>query len=239
MNPVALVTGAGRGLGADLIRHLALDGYSVAIHARRSIESATDLTIELMNAGVDAFLVRGNLADELQAWGIIHEIADHFGRLDILINNSGDYEPEELGQTGRHSWDRGIDSTAAATFFTTRAALPLLRLAGQGRVVNIGDSSCDHPGARDLALSYHIGKTGVLMITKSFAVAEAEHGVTVNMVSPGYLDNSVDLPHPSLIPANRYGSHSDIYQAVRFLIQPEAGYLTGSHLVVSGGWNLR
>lgn len=239
MSKVALVTGAGRGLGAGLIRHLAADGYSVAIHAHRSVDPAMALAIELMAGGIDALVVRGNLSDELQVWMMIHEIANHFGRLDLLINNAGEYAPEDLQEITASTWERGLSSTATAAFYTTRASLPLLRMAEHGRVVNIGDSSCDHPGARDLALSYHIGKTGVLMVTKSFAVSEAAYGLTVNMVSPGYLDNSVDLPHPSMIPARRHGNVGDVYQAIQFLIQPEAGYLTGSNLVVSGGWNLR
>jgi NAD(P)-dependent dehydrogenase (short-subunit alcohol dehydrogenase family) len=236
---VALVTGAGRGLGAGLARHLAADGYSLALHAHRSVDPAMALAVELMAGGTDAIIVRGNLSDELNAWMMMQEIADHFGQLDVVINNAGEYIPEDLHEIGRCTWSQGLDSTATATFFTTRAALPLLRLSGEGRVVNIGDSSCDHPGARDLALSYHIGKTGVLIVTKSFAVAEAEYGITVNMVSPGYLDNSVDLPHPSMIPSQRYGNDADIYQAVRFLLHPGTSYLTGSNLVVSGGWNLR
>lgn len=239
MKPVALVTGAGRGLGAALARLLASDGCAVALHCHRSLTGARQLAAELAAAGLEGEVFRADLSDELQAWMMIHAIADRFGRLDVLVNNSGVYAAQDLDTLGTHAWKEGLDSTATAAFHTTRAALPLLRLSGRGRVVNIGDSSCDRPTARDLAVSYHIGKTGVLMLTRSFATAEARHGLTVNMVSPGYLDNSVELPHPGIIPAGRHGTFEDIHQAVRFLISPEAAYLTGSNLVVSGGWNLR
>jgi 3-oxoacyl-[acyl-carrier protein] reductase len=218
---------------------LAADGISLAIHCHHAIEPALSLAANLRQSGVDAAVFRADLSDELQAWMMIHEVADRFGRLDILINNAGVYAARDLSELGSHAWTEGFDTTATAAFFTTRAALPLLRLSGCGRVVNIGDSSCDRPTARDLALSYHIGKTGVLMLTRSLATAEAPHGITVNMVSPGYLDNSVELPHPSLIPAQRHGTFADIHHAIRHLITPEAGYLSGSNLVVSGGWNLR
>lgn len=239
MRGVALVTGAGRGLGAALARMLAADGFALALHCYRSRALALSLAEDLRQAGTDCDVFPANLADELQAWEMIHAVADRFGRLDVLINNAGVYAARHLADLGPHAWHEGLDSTATAAFFATRAALPLLRLSPAGRVVNIGDSSCDRPTARDLALSYHIGKTGVLMITRSFAAAEAVHGVTVNMISPGYLDNSVDLPLPSTIPAGRHGTFADIHLALRYLLDPAASYLTGSNLVVSGGWNLR
>lgn len=239
MSRVALVTGAGRGLGAALARMLAADGFCLALHCHCSRGEAQALAADLRQAGADSAVFGADLADELQAWEMIHAVADRFGRLDILVNNAGVYAARDLADLGTHAWREGLDSTATAAFFTTRAALPLLRLSPAGRVINIGDSSCDRPTARDLALSYHIGKTGVLMITRSFAAAEAAHGVTVNMISPGYLDNSVELPHPSIIPAGRHGTFADIHHALRHLLDPGASYLTGSNLVVSGGWNLR
>lgn len=239
MSRVVLVTGAGRGLGAGLARLLAADGHALALHCCRAREAAHALAHELRQGGTEAEVFPADLADELQAWTMIHAIADRFGRLDALINNAGTYVPEDLESTTTSAWRQGLDSTVTAVFFTTRAALPLLRRAGAGRVINMGDSSCDRPTARDLAPSYHVGKTGVLMLTRSFAAHEAIHGVTVNMISPGYLDNSVELPHPGIIPAGRHGTFADVYHAVRHLLDPASGYLTGSNLVVSGGWNLR
>jgi 3-oxoacyl-[acyl-carrier protein] reductase len=90
-----------------------------------------------------------------------------------------------------------------------------------------------------MAWSYHIGKLGVWMLTRSFAVAEAANGVAFNMVSPGLLENSIDRPDPAQVPMGRLGTFQDICQAVRFLALDAPQYLTGSNLVVSGGWNLR
>jgi 3-oxoacyl-[acyl-carrier protein] reductase len=159
--------------------------------------------------------------------------------LDVLINNAGVYEPFALSQMDANAWLTGLHSTASSTFFATQAALPGLRASGQGRIINIGDSSADRASARELALGYHIGKTGVWMLTRSYAKAEASHGLTVNMVSPGYLENSIPAAELETIPAGRLGTFDDVWSAVRFLIDEKSSYITGTNIMVSGGWNLR
>jgi len=239
MKPVALVTGAGRGLGAALAARLAARGYALALHAFKSQAGAQALRDQLRRAGAEAECFAGDLAREAEAQVLVREVTERFGRIDVLINNAGVYHEKKLQELSEGEWFEGLNSTASAVFFTTRAALPELRKSGRGRVINIGDSSCERPGARDLAVSYHIGKTGVYMLSRSFAQEEAGHGVTVNLVSPGYLEGSVGLPEAAKVPAGRWGTYEDVWNAVEFLLKPESGYLTGSNLVLSGGWNLR
>jgi 3-oxoacyl-[acyl-carrier protein] reductase len=239
MNPVALITGAGAGLGAALAVDLALEGFDIALHYR-SNEAGARQTLEAICAhGSEAEIFQADLSSETHALALSKAIQARFGRLDLLVNNAGVYKQCHGLELTEAEWFEGLDSTVTQTFFTTRAMLPLLREGRLKRVVNIGDSSCDRPGARDLAWSYHIGKTGVWMLTRSFALAEAEFGIAVNMVSPGLLENSVDQPDPAKVPAGRLGTFHDIYQAVRFLALEAPAYLTGSNLVLSGGWNLR
>lgn len=234
--PVALVTGAGKagGLGAYLAEKLAKTGYALAIHYRSSGADAVAHAARLPEAA--AF--QADLSEETGARRLIEAVASHWGRLDVLINNAGAYHMSPLAELSPEQWHEGIDSTATATFFTTRAALPWLRRSGRGRVVNIGDAGAGRLVPRNLALGYHIGKTGVLLLTKSFARQEARQGVTVNMVSPGILENSIDLDHRPPIPAGRLGGFEDIWNAVAWLLRPESGYVTGNQIRVSGGWNL-
>lgn len=231
--PVALVTGAAGGLGEALARALAADGCRVAVHYRRRRAEAAALAAELGGAAFGADLSR-----EAEAMAMIDAVGQTFGRLDVLVNNAGVYRPKHMQELSEAEWREGLDSTAAACFFATRAALPLLRRSPAGRVVNIGDSSCGKISPRDLAVSYHIGKIGVLVLTRSMARAEARHGITVNMVSPGILENSIDRAEAPEIPAGRLGTFDDVVGAVRFLLLPGSGYVTGSNIRVSGGWNL-
>ncbi len=242
--PVALVTGAGKdgGLGQALAIDLAVRGFAVAVHFHSSNNGAGRTVERIRDVGGRAELFPADLTRESEAIALAVAVGDCFGRLDILVNNAGVYQPESLQDITEDQWHRGFDSTATATFFTTRACLPMLRDApAGGRVINIGDGSCDRPGARELALSYHLGKTGVWMLTRSFAKAEAGNRVAVNLVSPGLLENSVGLAEDAAadsVPAGRYGKFSDVTEAVGFLAKADSTYLTGANLTVGGGWNL-
>lgn len=238
-HPVALVTGAGTGLGKALALGLARDGFDIALHYRSSETEALQTLEDIFARGRIAELFQADLASESEALDLAEALRARFGRLDLLVNNAGVYRERHGLELSEAEWFEGLNSTVTQTYFTTRAMLPLLREEAGGRIVNIGDSSCDRPGARDLAWSYHIGKTGVWMLTRSFAAAEAEYGIAVNMVSPGLLENSVGEPDPADVPMGRLGTFHDIYQAVRFLALDAPAYLTGSNLTVSGGWNLR
>ena len=241
---VALVTGAGNegGLGAALAIDLAAQGFAVMVHFHRSERGAEKTVAAVRENGGRAEMAAADLSIEADAIGLATAVQESFGRLDVLVNNAGVYGGETLANLSEEQWRRGIARYSIGGFFTMRACLPMLRAAQSGgRVINIGDGSCDRPGARDLDISYHIGKTGVWMLTRSFAKSEAGHGVAVNMVSPGLLKNSVGLEGNAAedgVPAGRYGTFEDVSEAVRFFANAESTYLTGSNLSAGGGWNL-
>lgn len=237
---VALVTGAGRGLGSRLALHLAEKGFDLALHCHRSRGGAEEIreTIRLMD-GRRAEVFQADLCGEAGAVSLAGEVTRSFGRLDLLVNNAGVYHEKGFLDLTEEEWFAELNSTATAVYFTTRAFLPLLRTS-RGRVVNLGDGACDRPGARSMAPAYHIGKTGVFILTRSFAKSEAPYGVPVNLVSPGLLETSVGLTSPQAdhVPAGRFGQDADVFAALDFLAWEATPYLTGSNLVVGGGWNL-
>lgn len=237
----ALVTGSGTGLGAALAQRLAANGYAVAVHYRTSRAGAAKVVAAIKKSGGRARAFSGRIDSQRGAASLLRQVTTWSGGgLDVVINNAGAYVGGRVEKLSEADWFAGFNSTASAAFFTTQAALPALRKSrhpGGARLINLGDANCEHLTARTLALGYHIGKTGVLLLTRSIAQAEAKHGITCNMVSPGFLETSVGLPPLSEIPANRYGTFDDIWNAVEFLLRPESSYVNGTNLLVTGAWS--
>ena len=233
----ALVTGSARGLGRHLAVELGSDGFDVIVHYRSSRDEAEETGRLIAAAGGTAELVAADLTDPASVEAMAESLGTA-GGLDVLINNVGGFIIRHTDDLTTDDWDRVLAATASATFYTTRALLPLLRESEHGRIVNIADSGADNLRASPKSLPYYVGKTGVLIMTKTFAVTEAPRGVTVNAVMPGVLENSITFPALDKIPAGRLGTLHDIAGAVRYLVSPEADYVTGSYLQVGGGWNL-
>ncbi len=233
----ALVTGSARGLGRHLAVELGSDGFDVIVHYRSSRVEAEETVRLIVAAGGTAELVAADLSDPASV-EVMAESLSNAGGLDVLVNNVGGFIIRHTDDLTTDEWDRVLAATASATFYTTRALLPLLRESEHARIVNIADSAADNLRASPKSLPYYVGKTGVLIMTKTFAVTEASRGVTVNAVMPGVLENSITTSALDKIPAGRLGTLHDIAGAVRYLVSPEADYVTGSYLQVGGGWNL-
>lgn len=235
--PVALITGASRGLGAFLATEMSRDGYAVVVHYRRGRTHALRLVRAIRQEGGVAEAWAADLTDPSQVETLFRKTRNQWGRLDVLINNAGTYRPVPLLCSRAEDWNEGLHSTATATFLVMRAALPLFPKSG-GRILNLGDSACDKFNARKMAPGYHVGKAGVLLLTRSFATQLIRRKITVNCISPGYLENSIDLPPARSLPGGRPVRFTEIRAAIRYLCSPEADQVTGTNLVISGGWNL-
>ena len=239
-----LITGAGRwsggdegGLGAALAIRLAGRGHTVVINHRSSDETAGRLVEAIRDGPGSALAVKADVTDPQDVAAMERNIHQELGGLDVLINNAGLFLLKDYEDLSPEEWESQIASTATATYYVSKTLLPLLRRQG-GRIINISDAGADRITARPRTLPYHIGKMGVLMITRTMARAEAGHGVTVNAILPGVLENSEPLPDRTRIPARRHGTADDILEAVTFLMSEEAGYVTGAFIQVGGGWNL-
>jgi 3-oxoacyl-[acyl-carrier protein] reductase len=232
-----LITGSAKRLGAALAMALARDGHRLAIHFRTSRAEAEETLRTILDAGGQGAIFENPLAGLADGARLVGEVTARFGGLDTLINNAGSFNRKKFEELTQAEWDAGLASTAGAAFYATRAALPPLRASGRGRIVNIGDALSDRIGFTEPAMSYYIGKVGVWMMTQTLAATEAPHGITVNMVSPGVLDDSICPTPVEELPAGRYNTPEDVLGPIRFLLGEDSGSVTGSNFHVSGGWN--
>ena len=236
---VALVTGAGRRIGRGVALALAAQGAQVAVHHRSRPQEAAAVVAEIAAAGGKAFATQAELRDPAAVAAMVAGVTARAGSLDILVNNVGTFLVKSIAEVTPAEWEQSLATTVTVTFLACRAALPGMVERGYGRIVNFADAGADHLRAAPNITPYVIGKTGVLILTKSLAAAYARHGVTVNAVSPGIVDNSVTKPPGAeeAIPAGRFATIDDITNAVLFLLCDASSYITGANLKVGGGWH--
>jgi pteridine reductase len=235
----ALVTGAGRRIGAAIVRRLHADGYAVVIHYRGSRAVAEALAAELDAARPgSAIALHADLAAFDRLPELVARTVGAFGRLDLLVNNASAFYPTPVGQATPAQWDDLFASNARAPFFLSQAAAPHLR-AARGAIVNLVDIHADQPLAGHPL--YCMAKAALRMMTKALARDLAPE-VRVNAVAPGAIlwpdaGKSPEAQAALLakVPLGRTGAPEDIAGAVAWLAGDASGYVTGQVLRVDGG----
>jgi 3-oxoacyl-[acyl-carrier protein] reductase len=229
----ALVTAGAQGLGAALSRHLLEQGYGVIVHHFSSTSRAESLRQEFGDTYV--IPVPADLSTPAGQSSLIETVKRRVDQLHVLINNVGVYPEVPLLDTSFELWEKTLNLTCTAAFHLIQELHPLM--PSGGRIVNIGDSSIDRLEGHVSATPYYVGKYGVHVLTRSYAPLLAKRGISVNMISPGWLENSVGPSNPDL-PAGRRGTFQDIIGALDYLLSEVASYVSGTNLIVSGGFNL-
>jgi NAD(P)-dependent dehydrogenase (short-subunit alcohol dehydrogenase family) len=211
---IAIVTGNYQGLGKALSEHLPQLAYK-----QPDIIRSADFDISRPE----------------QAERLIDTVIAKYGRLDLLVNNVGNYIEKNLFDMSSEEWHMMFDSNLHSAFYLMRKALPHLRQS-QGRILNIGYAGMErlHPSINVAA--YQIAKTGLLLLTRTLAKEEAKHGVLINMLSPGHMENTVDTSSMHKIPLGRVATLDEAVNACSFLIQSD--YITGQNLELAGAWGL-
>ena len=236
--PVAVVTGGVRRLGRHLSLSLAARGYDVIAVYRSSDDDARSLEREVASGGGRARTLKVDVADKHAVAAAFAGVAAAEGRVDVLVNNVGNYNPQDVTRLDPDVWDDTLATNLSGAYYCCFHALPLMPAGGN--IVNIGMAGLEGIRANVRGADYYVSKTGLLVLTRALAAAYAPRQIRVNMVSPGQLDNSVDLPPPEEIgqwvPLGRSGTLEDIAQAVHYLLQ--AGYVTGANIDVAGGYRL-
>ena len=236
--PVAVVTGGARRLGRHLCETLSARGYDVVFFYRSSEEAAQTLVRDLTAMGRRARALAVDVGVEAQVAEAFAAIARVEGRVDLLVNNVGNYNPQDVTTLTPAVWDATLATNLSGAYYCCFHALALM--PADGNIINIGMAGLEGTRANVRGADYYVSKTGLLSLTRSLAAGYAGRQIRVNMVSPGQLDNSVDLPPPheigQTVPLGRAGEMHDIAQAVEYLL--EARYVTGVNLDVAGGYRL-
>ena len=237
---MALVTGAARRTGRGLALALARAGADVVVHYGQSRQDAESAVAEIAALGRRGFAISADLAVPGQAETLIEAALTQAGRLDVLVNNVGNYPLGDPFGLSPEQFRATLETNLTAPYALIRAALPALLASGTGQVINLGYAGVEHMIANTRAMAYQISKAGLLVLTRSLAQALGPQGVRVNMVSPGHIDNSVDLPADieRHVPLGRPAQVDDIAGALLFLLSPAGGYITGANIEVAGGYRL-
>lgn len=236
--PVAVVTGGARRLGRHLCLTLSARGYDVVIFYRSSEEAAQTLVRDITATGRRARALAVDVGVEAQVAEAFAEIARGGGHVDLLVNNVGNYNPQDITKLTPAVWDATLATNLSGAYYCCFHALAVM--PADGNIINIGMAGLEGTRANVRGADYYVSKTGLLSLTRSLAAGYAERKIRVNMVSPGQLDNSVDLPPPheigQTVPIGRAGEMHDIAQAMEYLL--DARYVTGVNLDVAGGYRL-
>jgi NAD(P)-dependent dehydrogenase (short-subunit alcohol dehydrogenase family) len=238
---VALVTGAGRGIGLATARRLLSDGWSVAL---LEIDAAMlAATMAALAAPERTLALPCDISDAAAVTAAVRQAHARFGRLDALVNNAGIAVFKPLLDTTLEEWNRVLAVNLTGAFLTVQAAAPLMAEGGGGAVVNI--TSISGLRASTLRVAYGTSKAALAHLTKQQAVELAALGIRVNAVAPGPVDTAmakaVHTPairqdYHDTIPLNRYGLESELAEAIVFLCGERASYITGQVIAVDGGF---
>ena len=251
---VALISGGARGQGAAEAKLFVSEGAAVVI-ADILDEEGMKLEAELRELGADASYIHLDVTDADQWQAAVDETISRYGKLDILVNNAGigsantgGLDAPKIDGVGVEIWDRIMDVNAKGVFLGTRAAIPAMKDAGGGSIINIS-SIAGLVGlypATGASSAYASSKGAVRLLTKSTAIQYAADGIRCNSVHPGYIDTAMTermLSQPDIreqriaaTPLGRIGNVDDIAYGVLFLASEEASFMTGSELVIDGGW---
>ncbi|MCP5519281.1 MAG: 3-oxoacyl-ACP reductase FabG [Verrucomicrobiales bacterium] len=240
---VALVTGGSRGLGRAIARALADAGASVVLAARDD-DALADAAREIEERRGTAMHHVCDVAREDSVQSLCDAVRQRFGRLHILVNNAGVNRRKPITEFTLDEWRSVLDTNLTGAFLVARAFIPLMRGHGYGRLINL-TSIMSHvalPGRT----AYAASKAGLLGFTKALALELAPDGITVNGISPGPIATAMNTPilqdpetnqqFIARLPVGRWGREEEVARLALHLCSPEAGFITGTDLVIDGGW---
>ena len=234
---IALVTGGSRGIGKAIALALADAGAAVAVNYRERSDEAEAVAAAIRKNGGRAEVFSADVSDRSAVQGMVRDIEDRLGPIDILINNAGIAAIRTIDEITEEEFDRSIAVNLKSVFLCTQAVLPRMRARRWGRIINLSSIGA-RIGAGSVSVAYGASKAGVEGLTRAYAVRLAQEGVTVNAIAPGLIDTEMGKPLldagvAARIPVGRAGTGDEIAQAVLLLVRND--FMTGQTVAVNGG----
>jgi len=241
---VVLVTGASRGIGRRIAERFALEGATIGLNYLHNDQLAQEIKENLENQGAKVHLLKGDVSQKADVEKLIKELVEVYGRIDIVVNNTGITKDKLLLRMSYDDFDTVVKTNLYSTYLVTQVAAKIMLKQRWGRIINIS-SVVGLKGNAGQA-NYAASKAAIIGFTKAVALELASRGITVNAVAPGYiqtdmtekLDAKVKETLINAIPAERLGTTDDVASVVLFLASEGAGYITGQTIVVDGGMAL-
>jgi acetoacetyl-CoA reductase len=238
---VAVVTGAGRGIGRAIAEELGTGGAKIVVNYARSKEPAEEVVARLSKNGSEqAVAIQADVADPDQASRLIEETIEQFDRIDVLVNNAGITIDRTMKKLTAEDWEKVVQVDLNSCYYTVKAALPYFIGQGSGKIINM--SSFVGEAGNFGQTNYAAAKAGLIGFTKAAAQELARYNVTVNAIAPGFIETDMFAEVPehireqikARVPLGRIGEPHDIARAVRYLVV-DGDYITGQTLSINGG----
>lgn len=240
---VALIPGGAKGIGRQVAVRLAERGWAVAVAYRTSEQAAEETRRAIEAHGAAALALRADVSRPAECEDLVRRVAEWKGRVDALVNCAGPYHRVDILSETPEGWREMFANNLDCLFYLARAVVPKMIEAGGGRIVAFSMANADRILAQPNLTAHYLAKVGVLGLVRTLAKALARHKITVNAVSPGFIDSgSMDAEElrsmAKAIPAGYVGSTDDAAGAVLYLLSDDAAYVTGANIHVSGGWGI-
>ena len=240
---VALITGGAKGIGRGIALDLAARHWKIALCYRNSEAEANATAQDIMTQGGRSLAIRCDVSDPVAAKSLITRVEQDWGRIDVLINGAGPYHRINLFDETVDGWNEMFDGNLHPIFYLAQAVAPGMKARKTGRIINFSMANADQMEAQPDVTGHYIAKAGVLILTRTLAKLLAPYGVTVNAISPGFIDSGSAPPQElaamtKRIPAGYIGTVDDTVAAVRYLLSDDARYVNGANIQISGGWGI-
>lgn len=240
---VALITGGAKGIGRGIALDLAARRWKIAFCYRSSEAVAQETAQDITRQGGQALAIRCDVSDPIAAKNLAAQVENHWGRIDVLINGAGPYHRVNIFDETVEGWNEMFDGNLHPIFYLVQAVAPGMKARKAGRIISFSMANADQMEAQADVTAHYIAKAGVLILTRTLAKLLAPYGITVNAISPGFIDSGSAPPQElaamtKRIPAGYIGTVEDTVAAVRYLLSEDARYVNGANIQISGAWGI-